>query len=39
MGKNSNIPVLYFLVDSNGLKELRGLQKDLHLAVETMACG
>jgi predicted DNA-binding transcriptional regulator AlpA len=34
MDKNSNTPTPYFLVNPNGLEEVRSLQKDLHSAVE-----
>ena len=34
MNKNSNAPTPYFLVNSNGLEEVKNLQKDLHSAVE-----
>jgi predicted DNA-binding transcriptional regulator AlpA len=34
MDKNNNAPIPYFLVNSNGLEEVRNLQKDLHSAVE-----
>ena len=36
MDKNNNAPVPYFLVNPNGLEEVRNLQKDLHSAVETL---
>ena len=33
---NSNTPVPYFLVNPNGLEEVRNFQKDLHSTVETL---
>ena len=36
MGKNSNTPVPYFLMNPNGLEEVRNFQKDLHTAVDTL---
>ena len=34
--KNNGAPVPYFLVNTNGIEEVRNFQKDLHLAVETL---
>jgi len=36
MNKNENNPVPYFLVNPNGLEEVRNFQKDLHSALETL---
>ena len=36
MNKISNVPIPYFLVNSDGLEEVRNLQKDLSLVVETL---
>jgi len=36
MNKGDNNPVPYFLVNSNGLEEVRNFQKDLHSTLETL---
>ena len=33
MDKGSNVPIPYYLVDFNGLEELRALHKDIHSAM------
>jgi predicted DNA-binding transcriptional regulator AlpA len=34
MDKDNNAPVPYFLVNPNGLEEVRNLKKDIHAAME-----
>ncbi|GHV34651.1 hypothetical protein FACS1894187_05680 [Synergistales bacterium] len=36
MNKDDNTPTPYFLVNPNGLEEVRSLNRDIHSAVETL---